>query len=80
MPICCYGGETSSMNEARFKPIQAEIDKGIRLVANLSNFATMERDLTELEIRFVFLKTSTGREHEYHKWQTLKTWISGHIN
>ncbi|OLY80453.1 hypothetical protein AYI68_g1311, partial [Smittium mucronatum] len=35
MPIGCYGGETFGMSEARVKPIQAEIDKAIRLVANV---------------------------------------------
>ncbi|OLY84315.1 hypothetical protein AYI68_g1523, partial [Smittium mucronatum] len=34
MPIGCYGGETFGMSEARVSPIQAEIDKAIRLVAN----------------------------------------------
>ncbi|OLY78934.1 hypothetical protein AYI68_g7006, partial [Smittium mucronatum] len=33
MPIGCYGGETFGMSEARVSPIQAKIDKAIRLVA-----------------------------------------------
>ncbi|OLY81723.1 hypothetical protein AYI68_g4164, partial [Smittium mucronatum] len=35
MPIGCYGGETFCMSEAIVSPIQAEIDKAIRLVSNV---------------------------------------------
>ncbi|OLY78943.1 hypothetical protein AYI68_g6997 [Smittium mucronatum] len=76
MPIGCYGGETFGMSEARVSPIQAEIDKAIRLVANVGKSAAMERARAELGIKSVFLKTSTARERAYHKWPTLKTWIA----
>ncbi|OLY77629.1 hypothetical protein AYI68_g8335, partial [Smittium mucronatum] len=79
MPIVCYGGETFGMSEARVKPIQAEIDKAIRLVVNVGKSTAMERVRAELEIKSVFLKTSTARERAYHKWPTLKTWIAGLI-
>ncbi|OMJ18375.1 hypothetical protein AYI70_g5383 [Smittium culicis] len=76
MPIGCYGGETFGMSEARCKPIQSEIDKAIRMVANVGKSAAMERIRDELGIRSVFMRTSTARERAYHKWPTSKTWIS----
>ncbi|OMJ22475.1 RNA-directed DNA polymerase from mobile element jockey [Smittium culicis] len=44
IPIGCYGDETFGMSEARCKLIQSEIDKAIRMVANVGkskNFALM---------------------------------------
>ncbi|OMJ21154.1 LINE-1 retrotransposable element ORF2 protein [Smittium culicis] len=76
MPIGCYGGETFGMSEARCKPIQSEIDKAIRMVANVGKSAAMERIRDELGISSVFMRTSTARERAYHKWPTLKTWIA----
>ncbi|OLY79924.1 hypothetical protein AYI68_g5992 [Smittium mucronatum] len=67
------------MSEARVSPIQAEIDKAIRLVANVGKSAAMERVRAELGIKSVFLKTSTAQERAYHKWPRLKTWISNVI-
>ncbi|OMJ12866.1 RNA-directed DNA polymerase from mobile element jockey [Smittium culicis] len=75
MPIGCYGGETFGMSEARCKPIQSEIDKAIRMVANVGKSAAMERIRDELGITSVFMRTSTARERAYHKWPTSKTWI-----
>ncbi|OMJ15458.1 RNA-directed DNA polymerase from mobile element jockey [Smittium culicis] len=43
MPIGCYGGETFGMSETRCKPIQSEIDKTIRIVANVGKSEVMER-------------------------------------
>ncbi|OMJ15535.1 RNA-directed DNA polymerase from mobile element jockey, partial [Smittium culicis] len=43
MPIGCYNGETFGMSETRCKPIQSEIDKAIRMVANVGKSAAMER-------------------------------------
>ncbi|OLY79720.1 RNA-directed DNA polymerase from mobile element jockey [Smittium mucronatum] len=76
MPIGCYGGETVGMRKARVKPIRAEIDKAIRLVANVGKSAAMERVRADMGIKSVFLKTKTARERAYHKWPTLKTWIA----
>ncbi|OMJ09749.1 hypothetical protein AYI69_g10527 [Smittium culicis] len=76
MPIGCYGGEIFGMSEARCKPIQSEIDKAIRLVANVGKSAAMERIRDELGISSVFMRTSTARERAYHKWPTSKTWIA----
>ncbi|OLY78738.1 hypothetical protein AYI68_g7206 [Smittium mucronatum] len=76
MPIDCYGGETFGMSEARVKPIQTEIDKAIRLAANVGKSAAIERVRADLGIKSVFLKTSTALEREYHKWPRLKTWIA----
>ncbi|OMJ14071.1 RNA-directed DNA polymerase from mobile element jockey [Smittium culicis] len=76
MPIGCYGGEKFGMSEARFKPIQSEIDKAIRMVANVGKSAAMKRIRNELGINSVFMRTSTSHEREYHKWPTSKTWIA----
>ncbi|OMJ16977.1 RNA-directed DNA polymerase from mobile element jockey, partial [Smittium culicis] len=76
MPIGCYGGETFGMSEARCKPIQSEIDKVIRMVANVGKSAAMERIRDELGITSVFMRTSTARERAYHKCPTSKTWIA----
>ncbi|OMJ10991.1 hypothetical protein AYI70_g9970, partial [Smittium culicis] len=76
MPIGCYGGEAFGMSEARCKPIQSEIDKVIRMVANVGKSAAMERIRDELGITSVFMRTSTARERAYHKWPTSKTWIA----
>ncbi|OMJ16319.1 hypothetical protein AYI70_g6680 [Smittium culicis] len=76
MPIGCYDGETFGMSEARCKPIQSEIEKKIRMVANVGKSAAMERIRDELGIRSVFMRTSTARERAYHKWPTSKTWIA----
>ncbi|OMJ14177.1 hypothetical protein AYI70_g8041, partial [Smittium culicis] len=76
MPIGCYGGETFGMSEARCKPIQMEIDKAIRMVANVGKSAAMERIRDELGISSVFMRTSTARERAYHKWLTSKTWTA----
>ncbi|OMJ16579.1 hypothetical protein AYI70_g6501, partial [Smittium culicis] len=76
MPIGCYGRETFTMSEARCKPIQSEIDKAIRMVANVSKSAVMKRIRDELGISSVFMRTSTARERAYHKWPTSKTWIA----
>ncbi|OMJ08555.1 hypothetical protein AYI69_g11025 [Smittium culicis] len=76
MPIGCYGGETFGMSEARCKPIQSEIDKAIRMVANVGKSAAMERIRDELGITSVFMRTSTARECAYHKWQISKKWIA----
>ncbi|OMJ12417.1 hypothetical protein AYI70_g9134 [Smittium culicis] len=74
MPIRCYCGETFGMYEARCKPIQSEIDKEIRLVANVGKSAAMERIRDELGIAAVFMRTSTARERAYHKWPKSKKW------
>ncbi|OLY81986.1 hypothetical protein AYI68_g3902 [Smittium mucronatum] len=79
MPTGCYGGETFGMSEARVKSIQVEIEKAIRLVANVGKSAAMERVRADLGIKSVFLKTSTARERAYNKWPTLKTWIADFI-
>ncbi|OMJ11783.1 RNA-directed DNA polymerase from mobile element jockey [Smittium culicis] len=76
MPIGCYGGETFGMSEARCKSIQMEIDKAIRMVANVGKSAAMERIRDEMGITSVFMRTSTARERAYHKWPTSKTWIA----
>ncbi|OMJ18368.1 RNA-directed DNA polymerase from mobile element jockey, partial [Smittium culicis] len=76
MPVGCYGGETFGMSEARCKPIQSEIDKAIRMVANVGKSAAMERIRDELGISSVFMRTSTTRERAYHKWPTSKIWIA----
>ncbi|OMJ18983.1 RNA-directed DNA polymerase from mobile element jockey [Smittium culicis] len=76
MPIGCYDGETFGMSEARCKPIQSEIDKSIRMVANVGKSAAMERIRDELGISSVFMRTSTARERAYHKWPTSITWIA----
>ncbi|OMJ18464.1 hypothetical protein AYI70_g5342, partial [Smittium culicis] len=76
MPIGCYVGETIGMSEARCKLIQLEIDKAIRLVANVGKSAAMERIRDELGIASVFMRTSTAREHAYHKLPTSKTCIA----
>ncbi|OMJ13806.1 hypothetical protein AYI70_g1653 [Smittium culicis] len=68
IPIGCYGGETFGMSEARCKPIQMEIDKATRMVANVGKSATVERIRDELGITSVFMCTSTARERAYHKW------------
>ncbi|OMJ20906.1 hypothetical protein AYI70_g3799 [Smittium culicis] len=70
--IGCYGGEKFGMSEARCKPIQMEIDKAIRMVANFGNSAAMEHIRDELGICSVFMRTSTARERAYHKWPTSK--------
>ncbi|OMJ13571.1 hypothetical protein AYI70_g8413 [Smittium culicis] len=62
MPIGCYGGETFGMSEARCKPIQSEIDKAIRMVANVGKSAAMEHIRDELGIASVLMHTSTARE------------------
>ncbi|OMJ11481.1 LINE-1 retrotransposable element ORF2 protein [Smittium culicis] len=72
----CYGGDIFGMSEARCKPIQSEIDKVIRMVANVGKSAAMERIRDELGITSVFMRTSTARERAYHKWPTSKTWIA----
>ncbi|OMJ15738.1 hypothetical protein AYI69_g8094 [Smittium culicis] len=72
MLIGCYGGETFGMSEARCKPIQSEIDKAIRLVANVEKSAAMERIRDELGITSAFMRTRTARECAYHKWPTSK--------
>ncbi|OMJ08533.1 hypothetical protein AYI70_g11486 [Smittium culicis] len=41
MSIGCYGGETFGMSEARCKPKQSEIDKVIRLAANVGKSAAI---------------------------------------
>ncbi|OMJ29131.1 RNA-directed DNA polymerase from mobile element jockey [Smittium culicis] len=79
MPIGFYDGETFGMSEARCKPIQSEIDKAIRMFANLGKSAAMERIRDELGITSVFMRTSTTRERAYHKWPTSKTWIADFI-
>ncbi|OMJ13360.1 hypothetical protein AYI70_g8544 [Smittium culicis] len=76
MPIGCYGGETFGMSEARCKPIQSEIDKAIRMVANVGKSAAMERIRDELGISSVFMRTNTSRESAYYKWPTSKKWIA----
>ncbi|OMJ08237.1 hypothetical protein AYI70_g11670 [Smittium culicis] len=76
MPIGCYGGETFGMSEARCKPIQLEIDKAIRMVANVGKSAAMERIRDELDIASLFMRTGTARERAYHKWPTSKTRIA----
>ncbi|OLY79951.1 hypothetical protein AYI68_g5962 [Smittium mucronatum] len=76
MHIGCYGVETFGMSETRVKPIQAEIEKAIRLFTNVGKSAAMERVRADLGIKSVFLKTSTARERAYHKWPRLKTWIA----
>ncbi|OMJ10580.1 hypothetical protein AYI70_g10236 [Smittium culicis] len=76
MSIRCYGGETLGMSEARCMPIQMEIDKAIRMVANVGKTAAMERIRDELCIASVFMRTSTARERAYHKWPTSKIWIA----
>ncbi|OMJ17623.1 hypothetical protein AYI69_g7351 [Smittium culicis] len=76
LPIGCYGGEKFGMSEARCKPIKSEIDKAIRMVANVGKSAAMERIRDELGITSVFMRTSTARERAYHKWPTSKTWIA----
>ncbi|OMJ07889.1 hypothetical protein AYI69_g11276 [Smittium culicis] len=76
MPIGCYGGETFGMSEARCKPIQSEIDKAIRMAANVGKSAAMERIRDELGLTSMFMRTSTARERAYHKWPTSKTWIA----
>ncbi|OMJ13060.1 hypothetical protein AYI70_g8745 [Smittium culicis] len=76
MPIGCYGGETFGISEARCNPIQSEIDKAIRLVANVGKSAAMESIRDELGISSVFICTSTARERAYNKWPTSKTWIA----
>ncbi|OMJ22266.1 hypothetical protein AYI69_g5459, partial [Smittium culicis] len=76
MSIGCYGGEIFDMSETRCKPIQSEIDKAIRIVANVGISAAMERIRDELGITSVLLRTSTARERAYHKWPTSKTWIA----
>ncbi|OMJ14608.1 RNA-directed DNA polymerase from mobile element jockey [Smittium culicis] len=76
MPIECYGAETFCMSEARCKPIQSEIDKAIRMVANVGKSAAMERIRDELGITSVFMRTSSARERAYHKWPTSKKWIA----
>ncbi|OMJ11382.1 RNA-directed DNA polymerase from mobile element jockey [Smittium culicis] len=76
IPIGCYGGEKFGMSEARCKPIQMEIDKAIRIVANVGKSAAMQRIRDELGISSVFMRTSTARERTYHKWPTSKTWIA----
>ncbi|OMJ17624.1 hypothetical protein AYI70_g5855 [Smittium culicis] len=72
----CYSGETFGMSETRCKPIQSEIDKTIRMVANIGKSAAMELIRDELGIASVFVRTSTARERAYHKWPTSKTWIT----
>ncbi|OMJ12638.1 hypothetical protein AYI69_g9337 [Smittium culicis] len=72
MPIGYYDGETFGMSRARRKTIQSEIDKAIRLVANVGKSAAMERIRVELGITSVFMRTSTARERSYHKWPTSK--------
>ncbi|OLY78096.1 hypothetical protein AYI68_g7863, partial [Smittium mucronatum] len=47
-PIGCYRCDTFGIGEARVSPIQAEIDKAIRLVANVGKSAAMERARAEL--------------------------------
>ncbi|OLY80716.1 hypothetical protein AYI68_g5184 [Smittium mucronatum] len=66
MPIRCYGSYKFGMSEARVKPILAEIEKTVRLIANVGNSAAMERVRAELGIKFVFLKNITAQEGEYH--------------
>ncbi|OMJ26890.1 hypothetical protein AYI69_g3696 [Smittium culicis] len=76
IPIGCYGGEKFGMSEARCKLVQPEIDKAIRMVANVGKSAAMERIRDELGITSVFMRTSTARERAYHKLPTSKTWIA----
>ncbi|OMJ13566.1 hypothetical protein AYI70_g8416 [Smittium culicis] len=76
MPIGCYGGETFGMSESRCKPIQSEIDKAIRMVANVGKSAAMERISDELGITSVFMHTSTACERAYYKCPTSITWIA----
>ncbi|OMJ21672.1 Retrovirus-related Pol polyprotein from type-2 retrotransposable element R2DM [Smittium culicis] len=70
MMIGCYCVEIFGMSEARWKPIQSEIDKANRVVFNFRKSASMERIRDELGIISVFMRTTTAREHAYHKWQT----------
>ncbi|OMJ16229.1 LINE-1 retrotransposable element ORF2 protein [Smittium culicis] len=42
MQTGCYGGETFDMGEVRCKPIQSEIDKAIRMVANFGKSVAIE--------------------------------------
>ncbi|OLY79418.1 hypothetical protein AYI68_g6514 [Smittium mucronatum] len=79
MPIGSYGVETFGISEARVSPIQAEIDKAIRLFASVGKSIAMERVRADLGIKSVFLKTSTARERAYHKRPTFKTWFVGLI-
>ncbi|OMJ16402.1 hypothetical protein AYI70_g6629 [Smittium culicis] len=72
MPIGCYGGETFGMSEARCKPIKMEIDKAIRMVANVEKTAAIERIRDELGIASVFMRASTAREREVHKFPKTK--------
>ncbi|OMJ19573.1 hypothetical protein AYI69_g6574 [Smittium culicis] len=72
MPIGCYGGETFGMSEARCNPIQSEIDKAIRMVANVGKSAAMERIRDELGITSVFNHTITARVRAYHKLKPQK--------
>ncbi|OLY81622.1 hypothetical protein AYI68_g4268 [Smittium mucronatum] len=67
MPICCYGGETFGMGEARTNSIQSAIDKSIRIVAKVGRNAAMDRIREELGIQLVLIRTSTARERAYHK-------------
>ncbi|OMJ14846.1 RNA-directed DNA polymerase from mobile element jockey [Smittium culicis] len=68
-----YGGETFGMSESRCRAIQSEIDKAIRMVANVRKSAAMESIRDEVGITSVFMRTSTARERAYHKWPTSKT-------
>ncbi|OMJ18723.1 hypothetical protein AYI70_g5189 [Smittium culicis] len=76
MPIGCYGGETFVMSEARCWTILMEVDRAIRMVANVGKSAAMECIRDELGISSVFMRTSTACERAYHKWSTSKTWIA----
>ncbi|OMJ26241.1 hypothetical protein AYI70_g325 [Smittium culicis] len=60
----------------KIKFINSEIDKAIRMVANVGKSEAMERIRDELDITSVFMRTSTARERAYHKWPTSKTWIA----
>ncbi|OMJ16809.1 Retrovirus-related Pol polyprotein from type-1 retrotransposable element R2 [Smittium culicis] len=80
MPIGCYGGETFGMSEARCEPIQSEVDKAIRLVANVRKSAAMEHIRDQMDITSVFMRTSTARERAYNKWPVSKMWIADFIN
>ncbi|OLY77772.1 hypothetical protein AYI68_g8193 [Smittium mucronatum] len=83
-PIECYEEGTFGMSGARVKPIKAEISKPIRIFTNLGNPIAIELVRVELGIKYIFLKIISTIECAYHKWPTLKTWITDpiklHIN
>ncbi|OLY79203.1 hypothetical protein AYI68_g6737 [Smittium mucronatum] len=74
MPIGCYGGETFCMSEARVKPIHAEIDKAIRLVANIGKSAAMERRAYH---KWPSLKTWIAGLIKWPFNTRIATWVTG---